>query len=179
MSEAVPASKYAAIARRAKRARTTGDADLAGAVKLSRSKAIAQKFADQCFERALPDHERELRFATEIGRHWRFDFAFPLHKLAIEIEGLIVMRVNGELICKGRHASISGFKEDCEKYAWAVVLGWRVMRFEQSQVRARTAIDMTVRALAALEGTLSLPARESIARHKPKKPEKFATAPLF
>jgi hypothetical protein len=60
------------------------------------------------------------------------------------------MRIGGELVCKGRHASISGFKDDCEKYAWATVLGWRVMRFEQSQVKDKTAIDMVVRALSAL-----------------------------
>jgi very-short-patch-repair endonuclease len=179
VTEIIPASKSASVARRSRHASTTGEADLGGAVKLSRSKAIAQKFADQCAQRELPDHERELRFAQGIGRQWRFDFAFPLHRLAVEIEGLVVMRVNGELLVKGRHASISGFKEDCEKYAWAVILGWRVLRFEQSQVRDKTAIDMTARALAALEGSVSVASRELIAKRKPKKPEKFSTAPLF
>lgn len=174
VTEIIPASDYAKVARRRKGS-ATGDADLAGAVKLSRSKAIAQKFAEQCFERQLPEHEREYRFAQEIGRQWRFDFAWPLHKLALEIEGLVVMRIGGEMVCKGRHASITGFKEDCEKYAWAIVLGWRVLRFEQSQVRDKTAIDMAVRAL----GVLTTPAIAKLIPPPRKKPEKFGTVPLF
>ena len=121
-----------------------------GAKPISKSKLIALKFAEQCEQRALPPFETEYVFANSIGRRWRFDFAWPQYKLALEIEGLIVMRIGGELVCKGRHASIGGFKDDCEKYAWATIFGWRVMRFEQSQVKDKTAIDMAVRALATL-----------------------------
>lgn len=117
--------------------------------KISKSKQIAALFETQIEQRGLPEYEREFVFANSIGRRWRFDFAWPQHRLALEIEGLVVMRIGGELVCKGRHASISGFKDDCEKYAWAVVFGWRVMRFEQSQVKDKTAIDMLVRAIAA------------------------------
>lgn len=117
--------------------------------KPSRSKQATELLELQIEQRALPVYEREHAFANSIGRRWRFDFAWPQHKLAVEIEGLVVMRIGGELVCKGRHASISGFKDDCEKYAWAVVFGWRVMRFEQSQVKDKTAIDMLVRAIAS------------------------------
>lgn len=125
-------------------------AGVAAAEPMSRSKKIAQKFIDQIQQRALPEFEREFVFANSIGRRWRFDFAWPEYKLAVEIEGLVVMRIGGELVCKGRHASIAGFKADCEKYAWATVFGWRVMRFEQSQVTDKTAIDMLTRALHTL-----------------------------
>jgi len=125
----------------------------AGEEKLSRAKLIAQKFADQVAARGLPEPERELLFASELGRRWRFDFAWPDHKVALEIEGLVVMRVNGELQVKGRHASITGFKDDCEKYAWAAVLGWRVLRFEQSQVKSKFAIEMLERVLAGVTPT--------------------------
>lgn len=118
------------------------------AKKLSQSKIVAQRFADQCIERALPEPEREYLFASELGRRWRFDFAWPEQRVALEIEGLVVMRVNGQLQVMGRHASITGFKEDCVKYATANKLGWRVLRFEQSQVKDRTAIDFLVRMLA-------------------------------
>lgn len=97
----------------------------------------------------LPKFERQVMFAKSIGRRWMLDFACAAYMLAVEIEGLVVMRVNGELIVKGRHASISGFKEDCEKYASAAVLGWTVIRFEQSQVKDGTAIAMTQRVLCA------------------------------
>lgn len=125
----------------------------AGTEKLSRSKIIAQKFADQVSARGLPEPEREYVFAKELGRRWRFDFAWPDRMIALEIEGLIVMRINGELQVKGRHASITGFKDDCEKYAWAAVLGWRVLRFEQSQVKSRLAIEMLGRVLAGVTAT--------------------------
>jgi hypothetical protein len=60
--------------------------------------------------------EREHRFDTG-GRRWRFDFAWPAVKLAVEIEG------------RGRHQSVVGYRADCEKYNAAVAQGWRVMRF--------------------------------------------------
>jgi very-short-patch-repair endonuclease len=116
---------------------------------ISKAKIIAAKLEEQIEQRGLGPYEREYAFANTIGRRWRFDFAWPQHKLALEIEGLIVMRIGGELVCKGRHASITGFKDDCEKYAWAAIFGWRVMRFEQSQVKDKTAIDMLVRAIAS------------------------------
>lgn len=107
-------------------------------------------FAKQCRDRGLPEHSREWMFAKSIGRRWLFDFAFlEPWKLAVEIEGLVVMRVHGELVVKGRHASITGFREDCVKYASAALLGWTVLRFEQSQVKAGDAIEYTMRVLAA------------------------------
>lgn len=144
----------------------------ANAEKLSRSKLVAQKFADQILGHKMPEPERELRFAKAIGRQWRFDFAWPAHRLAVEIEGLVVYRgwvakldgkepqisggrvtnvveVQSEMLVKGRHASIGGFEEDCEKYAEALILGWRVLRFSQNQVLKRVAIAMTVRAITA------------------------------
>lgn len=126
---------------------------------LSKSKRMVLRLVEQCIERGLAEPryfahpDRELRFAKDLGRQWRFDLAWPDALIAVEVEGLVVMRVDGELVCKGRHASISGFKDDCEKYAWAAVLGWRVLRFEQSQVKSRFAVDMIVRVLAGTTPT--------------------------
>lgn len=53
-------------------------------------------------------------------RKWRFDFAWPDHKFAVEIEG--------GLFKGGRHQSLSGFLGDCEKYEVALRLGWTVYR---------------------------------------------------
>lgn len=115
----------------------------------TKRKSAALDFAFQCEQNELPPRATEHRFAKSIGRQWRFDFAFPDYMLAVEIEGLVVRRIAGEMVCTGRHASVQGFREDCLKYASAAVLGWNVIRFEQSQVRARVAIEYTMRVLVA------------------------------
>lgn len=98
--------------------------------------------------RGFPMHARDYRFAKEIGRQWRFDFAFLQLKIAIEVEGLVVRRIGGQMVSMGRHANVAGFREDCLKYAWAAVLGWTVLRFEQSQVKG-DGMDMIERLFAA------------------------------
>jgi hypothetical protein len=62
--------------------------------------------------------EPEYRFHPE--RKWRFDWAFPDIKLAVEYEGLFSS--------KSRHTTIGGFIGDVEKYNQATILGWRVIR---------------------------------------------------
>lgn len=58
-------------------------------------------------------------------RKWRFDFAFPSAKLAVEIDG----RARGNPNTPGRHQTVDGVRKDCEKNNEAVRLGWRVLRF--------------------------------------------------
>lgn len=107
-------------------------------------------FAEQCRAYQLPRLERQHQFAKKaIGRQWRFDFAFPEFHLAVEIEGLVVMRLAGELVVRGRHASIKGIKDDMEKYNTAALLGWTVLRFDQGAVKPEHAIHMTQRVLAS------------------------------
>lgn len=132
--------------------------------KPSKAKQIAEKFADQVRERQLPEPEREYVFASDLGRRWRFDFAWPDQRIALEIEGLVVRKIAGQLVCQGRHATVSGFVGDCEKYAWAVALGWRVLRFAQAQVKSRFAIDMLVRVLAG-----TIPTNQTACAAKPDK----------
>ncbi len=127
----------------------TGEA-LSKREKRSKGKDAAASFALQCRAYQLPEPVRELMFAKQIGRRWRFDFAWPDYMLAVEVEGLVVFRgKDGALQVKGRHASITGFKADALKYAEAAVLGWTVLRFEQSQVRDRTAVNYSQRVLYA------------------------------
>ena len=67
----------------------------------------------------MPNWIAEYRFHPD--RQWRFDFAWPLEKVAVEIEGLLF---DG----KARHQTVSGFLGDAEKYEAALVVGWRVYR---------------------------------------------------
>lgn len=62
---------------------------------------------------------REYRF--HIKRKWKFDFAFPELKVAIEFEGGI--------FAAGRHVRGKGFANDVEKYREATLSGWRVLRY--------------------------------------------------
>ena len=85
---------------------------------------------------------KEHRFAPP--RRFRFDFAWPEQKIAVEIEG--------GLYGKGRHTTINGFNNDCEKYNLAVVMGWRVLRFtERMLTDDPTATIATLRQLFVKE----------------------------
>lgn len=70
--------------------------------------------------RALGGPKLEREFLFHPTRKWRFDFADPKSKVAIEVEGGIYTG--------GRHTKPLGFIEDCEKYNEAAFLGWRVFR---------------------------------------------------
>ena len=72
----------------------------------------------------LTEPEREHRF-HEV-RKWRFDFAWPSAKLAVELHG------GGN---RGRHASVTGMAADLEKHNAATRLGWRVLAFNVVKLR--------------------------------------------
>lgn len=65
----------------------------------------------------LPDPVAEFRFCE---RRWRFDWAWPDQKVALEIEGGVYAR--------GRHTRGKGYENDCRKYNAALLQGWRVLR---------------------------------------------------
>lgn len=71
----------------------------------------------------LPLPEIEYRFCK--NRKWRFDYAYPKQKIAIEIEGGVWMG--------GRHTRGSGFVKDMVKYNNATMLGWRLLRYTPDQ----------------------------------------------
>ncbi len=84
---------------------------------------------------------REHRF-SETGRKWRFDFAWPAIKLAVEIEGLTHATVDEEGRKRlGRHQTIAGYTADCEKYNQAVIEGWRVLHFTPKHVKSGFALN--------------------------------------
>lgn len=78
----------------------------------------------------LPEPVREHRFHKV--RRWRFDFAYPAHMLAIEVEGGVWSG--------GRHTRGAGFTSDCEKYNTALMEGWRVYRCTPQMVAAGTVV---------------------------------------
>ena len=86
-------------------------------------------------------YETEYRFLEK--RRYRFDFAWPDLKLAVECEGGIW---NG-----GRHTRGAGFQNDCEKYNEAALLGWTVLRVTADQVRNGKALNWIQRFLVNCE----------------------------
>lgn len=66
------------------------------------------------------------------GRRWRFDFAWPLQKVALEVEG--------GAFTNGRHVRSSGYIADMEKYSVAAIAGWCVLRVTPKQLTDGTAL---------------------------------------
>lgn len=87
----------------------------------------------------LPEPESEFPFAKAIGRRWRFDFAWPSHKVAVEVQGGVFVG--------GRHARGSGITGDCEKFSVAAGLGWRVLPVTPAQVKSGDALQWIERAV--------------------------------
>lgn len=91
----------------------------------------------QLRQAGLPTPERETTFHPVRG--WRFDLAWPVAMLAVEIDGGTWRR--------GRHTQPKGFEEDCRKLAEAALLGWTVLRVTGGMVRSGEAAGLVERAL--------------------------------
>lgn len=82
-------------------------------------------------------YEREFRFHPV--RKWRFDFAFPAQKVAVEVQGGVFVG--------GRHARGTGITNDAEKFSVAAGLGWRVLPVTPAQVKSGDALQWIERAV--------------------------------
>ena len=82
----------------------------------------------------------EREYAFEPDEKYRADFAWPHHKVLVEIEG--GTRING------RHNRHDGFERDARKYNLAALHEWLVFRFTSEMVTSGEAIDVVRKALA-------------------------------
>jgi very-short-patch-repair endonuclease len=82
----------------------------------------------------LPDPVRQFRFHPD--RRYRCDFAWPNHKLIVEIEG--------QIWNNGRHTRGSGFLKDCQKYNEAELMGYHVLRYPPELVEDMTALKQII-----------------------------------
>lgn len=103
--------------------------------------ASSHSLSWQCRAVGLPEPVLELRFAPP--RRWRFDLAFPAHKVAVEIDG--------GTWTGGRHTTGLGFLRDAEKLNEAALLGWLVLRVVPDWVDDGSALRLIERALALQE----------------------------
>lgn len=74
-----------------------------------------------------------------VTRRWRFDYAWPEHQLALEVEGGVWVG--------GRHTSGAGFIKDMEKYNEAACMGWRIIRCQPRQLCTMQTVETLRRAL--------------------------------
>lgn len=93
----------------------------------------------------LPEPQVEYPFAQSLKRRWRFDFAYPEAKVALEVEG--------GTWTNGRHSRGKGFEGDVDKANMAQLLGWLVIRVTTDMVYDNRAADV-LRAALILRGGL-------------------------
>ena len=68
------------------------------------------------------------QFIFHETRKWRFDFAWPQYKVAVEIDGGVYQtKATG-------HRSISGVVSQMEKLNLAQIAGWKVLRFHANDL---------------------------------------------
>ena len=96
-------------------------------------------FALQLASLKLPKPEREWVFGRP--RLFRFDFAWPVRLIAVEINGGIWARGGAG------HSHPKGILRDYEKLNLAASLGWRVWQFTTDEVRSGAASLAIAKAL--------------------------------
>lgn len=98
------------------------------------------------FSEAWPDYwpkyQEEYQFHPH--RRWRFDFAWPDHKIAVEVDGN-AWHVKGG----GRHNQ----DKDLEKLNQATLMGWRVFRFSPGMLGRSPYLVNIVKQLLDKEST--------------------------
>ena len=67
-------------------------------------------------------------------RKWRFDFAWPEYKVALEVDGGIWI--------KGGHNRGAQMKLDWEKQNNAAILGWRILKCEPHDLMRTQTIEI-------------------------------------
>lgn len=81
---------------------------------------------------------REYRFHPT--RQWRFDYAIPDLRIAIEIDGGIWIN--------GRHNRASGYLGDMEKFNTAATLGWVVLKFTPQEQFSQKTLELITQTIA-------------------------------
>jgi len=103
-----------------------------------------EKFAAKWGEFGLKDGEPETEFLFDSGRKWRFDFAWPRQKVAVEIDGFGF-----------GHQAVDRLAENHAKQHAAVVNGWRVLRYTSrclgSKQKAADAVEQVCLVLCGVK----------------------------
>ena len=88
---------------------------------------------------SVPPPIPEWKFA--LPRQWRFDYAWPDRKVAVEVDG-------GTWV-HGRHSRATGQEKDMEKNNAAAIAGWLVIHVTGAMIEDGRALAVIEAALAA------------------------------
>ena len=108
-------------------------------IRMEIGSTLEQQLAWQIRCAKLPAPTRELHAIP--GRRFRFDFAWPDRKLAVEVQGAVWTA--------GRHTRGAGAEKDAEKLSLAVLHGWRVLIITGKQIKSGEALNWIERGLKA------------------------------
>ena len=112
-----------------------------GSAKKSRQRAKLPKITDIftviCKTDLKVECVKEYKFHPK--RRWRFDYAIPNHKIALEVECGVWTG--------GRHSRAQGFLGDMEKYNTATLMGWRVFRTTPDDLLKMVTLNMVKQAI--------------------------------
>ena len=98
---------------------------------------LEAEFALQVKAHKLPTPTREHKFHPV--RKWRFDFAWPDQKIAVEL--------HGATYSNGRHNRGAGMRNDADKVNAAQLMGWITLIFTSDHLKDGTAIQHVKEAL--------------------------------
>ena len=87
----------------------------------------------------------QVEYLFVADRNWRFDFAWPEQRIAVEIMGM------SNKSCMG-HQALDRFRYDCEKLNRAALEGWVVLRGTTGMVKNGDLLDDTVQMLFGRAG---------------------------
>jgi hypothetical protein len=104
-------------------------------------------------QRGVPRPAKEYRFAQAAGRQWRFDYCWPDYTVALEVEGgafsnpAVDVDSGKQVYLGGRHSRGRSFMNDIEKYNFAALRGWLLLRCTHDTIKSRRAVEDVIAAL--------------------------------
>ncbi len=131
-------------------------AELQAHVKAKKRNELEDILAEQLTNVEIP-FERQYKFHPE--KNWRADFSifdrdYPKMKLLLECDGgtfskpkLKIAKSGKPYMTKSAHSSGTGIASDMLRQNEAVILGYRVLRFDTNMVKNGTALTTILRAL--------------------------------
>lgn len=93
---------------------------------IPRKSRMKRSYLEERFEKVIQLHTLPEPVREFVFHGWRFDFAWPLLKVVVEVDG-------GTYI-GGAHVKGKGYERDCKKNNKAQLEGWVVLRADRNMV---------------------------------------------